>query len=152
MIDLGAGTLTEVNQNGNAIPDDISTVEEMIDSYCASANVEKPADKKVDLSNLDQLTYWLDFKYETTDYRVIAGEKADKDGIETTLDNGMIIAKIDGGEIIRSADIKDYLIIQIDATSGEIHYLAMQDYDADTGKYTIEFPCVEPYIITQIMK
>lgn len=64
----------------------------------------------------------------------------------------MIIAKIDGDEIIRSADIKDYLIIQIDATSGEIHYLAMQDYDADTGKYTIEFPCVGPYIITQIMK
>ena len=142
MIDTGAGTLTETNQNGNAIPDEISTVEEMLDTYCKAAKVEKPdtVTADIDLSQLDQLTYWLDFKYKTTDYRVIAGENVAGKGQTTVLDNGMIVAEINGGEIIRAADIADYLIIQIDGTTGELHYLTMKDYDVTTGRYTVEFP------------
>lgn len=154
MIDTGAGTITETDQNGNAIPDEISTVEEMLGTYCAAAKVEKTGEEHtdIDLSQLDQLTYWLDFKYETTDYRVIAGENVTKDGKATVLDNGMIVAEIGGGEIIRSAAIDDYLIIQIDAATGKLHYLTMKDYDVTTGRYTVEFPCVGPYMVTQVMR
>lgn len=154
MIDTGAGTITETDQNGNAIPDEISTVEDMLDTYCAAAKVDKTGEEHtdIDLSQLDQLTYWLDFKYKTTDYRVIAGENVTKDGKATVLDDGMVVAAIDGGEIIRAANMEDYLIIQIDATTGKLHYLTMKDYDVTTGRYTVEFPCVGPYMVTQVMK
>lgn len=151
IIDLGKGTISVTNTNGISIPDKICSVDEMISAYYENAGPENRSEPEIDLKKLDQLTYWQDFKYEETDFRVISGANVSLNNKTIELQNGMIVAEIDGGEITRSADIDDYVIIQIDAASGEVHYLTMKNYDAESGKFTIEFPCIGPYMITQIM-
>ena len=152
VIMLAAGKITETDANGKQIPDGITSVKQLIETYCQSAKVEKPSAVDVDLEKLDQLTYWLDFKYESTDYRVIAGEEKALDDKKVALDNGMTETEIAGGEILRSGRIEDFVIIQIDATTGEVHYLKMKEYDEKTGKYVVQFPCIGPYMVTQIIR
>ena len=56
-----------------------------------------------------------------------------------------------GGEILRAASIEDYVIVQVDPITKKIYFIKMKEYDEKTGNYVADFPCVGPYMITQIM-
>lgn len=151
MVEEASGAVAETGANGKSIVEEIPSVSEMIEAYCEAVQVENKQDAEIDLRSLDQLTYLLDFKYASTDYRVVAGERVTTLRDAVKLDNGMFSARLRGGEIIRSAQPEKYVIVQIDPQTNEVYYLTMKDYDEKTGDFTVEFPCVGPYMITQIM-
>lgn len=151
MIDTAAATLSETDENGKSIVDDIPTVTEILNNINPDEDKDYEKEYGYDPDKLDQLTYILDFKYVSTDYRVIAGEKVHVGNKTEILDNGMIRVSIKGGEILRSASIDDYVIIQVDPINKKMYFIKMKEYDEKTGDYIADFPCVGPYMVTQIM-
>lgn len=123
-------TYAETGTNGHTIAESIPSVAEIF----ADASYSGEAD----LAALHQLTYMQDFKFESTGYRVIAkaGQPA---GFEAT---------IEGGELMKSAASEDFLILQLDLESGELHEVELKAYDAETGVYTADFHCFGPYMVT----
>lgn len=151
MVKDAESEIDETGTNGTAIVDDIPSVEEVLKDMSPNGEINFGEESGYDLSKLDQLTYMLDFKYVTTHYRVIAGVKVEYKEESVVLDNGMIEATIDGGEIMRSAAKEQFVIIQVDSVTEEVHFLTMKDYNAENGDYTVDFPCTGPYMICQIM-
>lgn len=152
MIDAAADTLTKTDENGKSIVDSIPTVTEILSNISKKSIDEYEKEYGYNPDDLDQLTYMQDFKYITTDYRVIAGEKVTVKNSTKVLDNGMIRVSIKGSEILRSASIDQYVIIQVDPVTEKIYFFKMKEYDEKNGDYTADFPCVGPYMITQIME
>lgn len=151
MIDAAAATITETDENGKSVVDAIPTVTEILNNINSGSDIDYEKEYGYDPDQLDQLTYMLDFKYISTDYRVIAGEKVHVGNRTEVLENGMIRVSIKGGEVLRSASLDDYVIIQVDPLTKKIYFVKMKDYDAKTGDYVADFPCVGPYMITQVM-
>lgn len=85
----------------------------------------------------------LDFKYTSTDYRVIRGDEIKIENRTEILENGMIHVRLHGGEILRCCSKDDFVIIQVEPVT---------EYDEKTGDYAADFPCIGPYMITQIIK
>ena len=130
----------------------IPTVEEILQQLDPEQKTNIQEEYGYDPAVLDQLTYMMDFKYVVTRKRVLAGEVVQTKTEAVLLDNGMIEAFIEGSEVTRSADKEDYLIIQADPVSEKIYVLQMKEYDWETGDFVVDFPCVGPYMITQIME
>lgn len=153
MIDMASGTITETGENGKSIVDDIPSVREILASVSAESVDSYEKEYGYNTDKLEQLTYMQDFKYSETDYRIMQGDwfpKKDGSG-SIQLDNGMIEAAIHGGEAIRSASIEDYVIVQVNPETYECYFLTMSAYDEKTGTFTVDFPCIGPYMITMIM-
>ena len=152
MIDMAASTVTETDENGKSIVDEIPTVTEILSNISQNTVDEFEKEYGYNPDNLDQLTYMMDFKYISTDYRVIAGKKVTIGNKAEVLDNGMVRASINGGEILRASDKENFLIIQVDPVTKKLYFFQMKEYDEKTGYYIADFPCVGPYMITQIME
>ena len=150
-IDLAAKSFTEINENGKSVVEEIPSVNEILQQLDPEQKTDLQEEYGCDPEMLDQLTYMMDFKYVVTRKRVIAGEEVQTETKAVVLDNGMIEASIVGGEVIRSAQKEDYLLIQADPISEKVYVLEMKEYDPQTGDFVVDFPCVCPYMITQIM-
>ena len=151
-IELAAKSLKEKNENGKSVVESIPTVEEILQQLDPEQKTNIQEEYGYDPAVLDQLTYMMDFKYVVTRKRVLAGEVVQTKTEAVLLDNGMIEAFIEGSEVTRSADKEDYLVIQADPVSEKIYVLQMKEYDWETGDFVVDFPCVGPYMITQIME
>lgn len=149
MIDTAAGTATETDENGKSIVESIPDVTDILANISDNTADEYEEEYGFNTENLDQITYMMDFKYTSSDYRVIAGKEITDE--KKTLDNGMIQVSVKGGEILRSASIDDFVIIQVDTVTKKIFFFKMKEYDEKTGNYVADFPCVGPYMITQVM-
>lgn len=134
VIELAEQTFEEMGTNGHTIAQTIPSVEEIF----AGTRPVKASGAEDDLGALSQLTYMQDFKLESTGWRIVPRE-----GLPD-----VIVATIDGGEVTRSARQEDFVIVQVDLTTGERYTLPMQAYDPETGVFVVEFPCVGPYMIT----
>lgn len=152
MIDAATSIVTETDENGKSIVESIPAVTDILANISEKTPDEFEKEYGYNPENLDQLTYMMDFKYTSTDYRVIAGEDITVDNEMKTLDNGMIQASVRGGEILRSASIDNYVIIQVDTVTQKIFFFKMNEYDEETGNYAADFPCVGPYMITNLKK
>ena len=102
-----------------------------------------------DLTQMQQLTYMLDMKYITSNRRVAAGEKVGMEDYAVLLDNGMVRARIYGGEILRLDDEATISLIHINEQSEKITVLQMEEYDSQTGTYMVTFPGIGPYMVVQ---
>ena len=152
LIDAASSILTETDENGKSIVEPIPTVSEILSYINEKPSQEYEKEYGYNPDDLDQLTYMMDFKYISTDYRVIAGEKITVENKVKRLDNGMIRVSIKGDEILRSSSKEDFVIVQVDPVTNNIYLFEMTEYDVKTGDYTADFPCVGPYMITQIMR
>lgn len=152
LIDTAAATATETDKNGKSIVESIPTVTDILANISEKTVDEYEEEYGFNPENLAQLTYMMDFKYTSTDYRVIAGEGIMLENETKTLDDGMIQASVKGSEILRSASIDDYVIIQVDTITKKIFFFKMKEYHEETGNYVADFPCTGPYMITQVMK
>ena len=94
----------------------------------------------------------LDFKYTSTDYRVIRGDEIKIENRTEILENGMIHVRLHGGEILRCCSKDDFVIIQVEPVTEKVYLFPMTEYDEKTGDYADDFPCIGPYMITQIIK
>lgn len=150
LIDTAASTITETNENGKSIVEAIPDVSEILSNISQQSPQEYEKEFGYDPDELDQLTYMMDFKYVSTDYRVIAGEELAIENRKEVLDNGMICASVNGNEILRSASKEDFVIIQVDPVTHKVYFFEMATYDEKTGMYSVDFPCIGPYMITQI--
>ena len=151
MIDTAANTIAETDENGKSVVDSIPSVTDILKYINPHNDVDYEKEYGYDPDQLDQLTYMLDFKYISSNFRVIAGEKVQVGNKTEVLENGMIRASVKGGEILRAASIEDYVIVQVDPITKKIYFIKMKEYDEKTGNYVADFPCVGPYMITQIM-
>ena len=152
LIDTAAATATETDKNGKSIVESIPTVTDILANISEKTVDEYEEEYGFNPENLAQLSYMMDFKYTSTDYRVIAGEGIMLENETKTLDDGMIQASVKGSEILRSASIDDYVIIQVDTITKKIFFFKMKEYHEETGNYVADFPCTGPYMITQVMK
>ena len=152
MIRASESVIRESGLNGKSIIDSVPTVRELV--ACIDPELTGAAGEAADgydLDKLDQLTYMMDLKYVSTGYRVIPGVQAPLQGRTVELDNGMLEVTLDGGEILRSGSIDDYVILLVDPQSHAYTFLKMKEYDSETGVYTVDFPYTGPFMVMQIM-
>lgn len=152
LIDSASSVALETGENGASIVEPIPTVTELLTHISQKTSDEYDKEYGYNPDHLDQITYMMDFKYTGTDYRVVPGERVTVKNKTEILDNGMIRAFVKGDEILRSASKEDFVIIQVDPVTQKINFFKMKEYDEETGNYIADFPCVGPYMITQIMK
>ena len=98
------------------------------------------------------MTYMMDLKYITIQYWVIAGAQANLHGQSVLLENGSIEVTLEGGEVIRSGNIEDYVIFLVSPQTNAYAFLKMKTYDSETGVYAVDFPFVGSFMVMQIMK
>lgn len=91
-------------------------------------------------------------KYLSTGYRVETGDWQSVDGKEILIDDGMLEVTINGGEIIRSAQLQDYVILLVNPHTKDYTFLEMKEYDSKTGIYTVVFPYNGPFMVLQNLK
>lgn len=149
MILASESVLTETGFNGTSVVDEIPTVSELI-AYI-DPQLESVKEPEYDLNKLDQLTYMQDLKYLSTGYRVITGAEKAVDGKEIRIDDGMLEVTLHGGEIIRSAQLEDYVILLVNPHTKDYTFLKMKEYDSETGIYTVVFPYNGPFMVLQNM-
>ena len=143
VIGMAASAVTGVAENGTPVVDDIPTVADIIR--------ELKQEGSFDLDSLDQLTYFRDFKYADSGKRVTVGDQLVVDGQAVVLENGQIQVSISGDEVMRSGKKEAFRIIQCDPVKKTYYVLEMKEYDETTGNFIVNFPCVGPYMVTQIM-
>lgn len=148
MIDTAEATVRESGNNGKAVAEAIPTVKEILQAVTDKPEVQLQKELGISIDELYQLTLMQDFKYEDSNYRVIAGEAVNR---TETLDDGMIEVSFKGTEITKGCNIEDFVIIQVNPKTNKIHYLKMKEYDEKTGNHVIAFPCVGPYMITTVV-
>ena len=90
-----------------------------------------------DLSALRQLTYMQDFKYMSTGYRIVADGEEDQ----------TFVATIEGGVTMKVDAKEDFVVLQLNPENGELLELELLTYDAETGVYTVAFPCFGAYMV-----
>ena len=149
VIEAAKETQTETKENGKSIVEDIPTVEEILSVVNADAGEICKEEYNFDLTQMQQLTYMLDMKYITSNRRVAAGEKVGMEDYAVFLDNGMVRARIYGGEILRLDDEATISLIHINEQSEKITVLQMEEYDSQTGTYMVTFPGIGPYMVVQ---
>lgn len=152
LVAASESAMRETGLNGKSIVDGIPTVRELV--QVIDPEVEKTDGKtgEYDLNKLDQLTYMMDLKYITTQYRVITGVQAYLHGESVLLEDGSIEVTLEGGEVIRSGSIDDYVILLVNPQTNEYTFLKMKTYDSETGVYTVDFPFIGPFMVMQIME
>ena len=152
LIAASESAMRETGLNGKSIVDGIPTVRELV--QVIDPEVEKTDGKtgEYDLNKLDQLTYMMDLKYITTQYRVVTGVHANLHGQSVLLEDGSIEVTLEGGEVIRSGNIDDYVILLVNPQTNEYTFLKMKTYDSETGVYTVDFPFIGPFMVMQIME
>ena len=98
-----------------------------------------------DPNDLDQLTYMMvvDFKYISTDYRVIPGEEIKINNKTEILENGKIRASVNGGEILRCGSKDDFVIVQVDPAADKVYYFTMTEYDEKKETILRIFPALD---------
>ncbi|MGN1015423.1 MAG: hypothetical protein ACI4PL_00340 [Faecousia sp.] len=151
MIRASESVIRESGLNGKSIIDSVPTVRELVACVDPELSGAGEAADGYDLDKLDQLTYMMDLKYVSTGYRVIPGVQAQLKGRTVELDNGMLEVTLDGGEILRSGSMDDYVILLVDPQSDAYTFLRMKEYDSETGVYTVDFPYTGPFMVMQIM-
>lgn len=149
VIDAARDTKTETNQNGKSIVEDIPSVKEILSVVNEDADRICKEEYQFDLGQMKQLTYMMDLKYITTNHRVTAGEEVKTEEYAVVLDDGMVKAKIYGGEIIRQDNPASIYLIHINEKSEKISILQMEEYDPQTGIYTVTFPGIGPFMVVQ---
>ena len=122
-------TFAETGTNGHTLVERIPSVAEVFNGVKRSGDA--------DLSALRQLTYMQDFKFTSTGFRVVADEEEDQ----------AFVATIEGGETMKAAVKEDFVVLQLNPESGELLELELQTYDAETGVYTVAFPCFGAYMV-----
>ena len=80
------------------------------------------------------------------------GDWQSVDGKEILIDDGMLEVTINGGEIIRSAQLQDYVILLVNPHTKDYTFLEMKEYDSKTGVYTVVFPYNGPFMVLQNLK
>lgn len=98
------------------------------------------------LDDLEQLTILQDIKYTMNGNHVQNTDLIDGASIQQ---HEMHVEKY---EAIRFARNQDFVILQFDLENHCVYQLTMKDYDSHTGAFTVEFPCVGPFMITQRIK
>lgn len=149
MVDAAKYTKTETNQNGKSIVEDIPSVKEIISAVNEDADRICKEEYGVDLAQMKQLTYMMDMKYVTTTHRVTAGEEVKTEDSAVVLDDGMVKAKIHGGEVIRQDHAASIYLIHINEKTEKISILKMETYDPETGVYTVTIPGIGPFMVVQ---
>lgn len=152
LIDAASVTVKEKDENGKSIVEPIPTVSEILSIIDPRPLEEYETEFGYHPDDLNQLTYMLDFKYTSTDYRVIRGDEIKIENRTEILENGMIHIRLHGGEILRCCSKDDFVIIQVEPVTEKVYLFSMTEYDEKTGDYEADFPCIGPYMITQIIK
>lgn len=150
-ISMAASAVTGVAENGAPVVDNVPTVADIIRALKQDEAEEQGEGEAFDLDSLDQLTYFRDFKYVVSGKKVTAGDRLVVDGQAVVLENGQIQVSISGDEVMRSGQKETFRIIQCDPVKKTYYVLEMKEYDETTGDFIVDFPCVGPYMVTQIM-
>lgn len=85
----------------------------------------------------------MDFKYISTDYRVIPGEEIKINNKTEILENGKIRASVNGGEILRCGSKDDFVIVQVDPAADKVYYFTMTEYDEKKETILRIFPALD---------
>ena len=150
-IGMAASAVTGTDENGAPMVDNIPTVADIVRALKQDEADEQGEGETFDLDSLDQLTYFRDFKYAVSGKKVTAGDQLVVDGQAIVLENGQIQVSISGDEVMRSGQKEAFRIIQCDPVKKTYYVLEMKEYDETTGDFIVDFPCVGPYMVTQIM-
>lgn len=151
MVRASESVICETGVNGQGIQEEIPSVSQLLHVLRG----EEPEDGNVldiDPNRLDQLTYMMDLKYITTGYRVATGVQTSVSGQAVYLEDGRIRVTLRGGEVIRGGSMDDYVILLVNPHTNQPVFLRMQEYNEKTGDYTVEFPFIGPFMVTQIMR
>ena len=138
LIHASSSCLTETGMNGQGIIDEIPSVKALVSDFRQEAGDE------FDLSKLEQLTYFMDLKYISTGYRVIPGAETSFHGEMVPLEDGTIAVTVEGSEILRSGKLEDFVILLMNPNTEGYSLLRMQEYDPETGRYTLVLPTSGP--------
>ena len=149
-IDRAKATDTETKENGKSIVENIPTVEEIFTELNPDIKNVCKQEYGIELEKMKQLTYMLDLKYISTGSRVAAGKEVPTEDYAVILDNGTVKARIRGGEILRRDDSETIFIMHVNEETEKITVQKMEEYDPETGTYTIVFPGIGPYMVVQI--
>lgn len=131
-VTLAQATQTDTGSNGHGIVESIPSVEEIVTCFAPDYAPDP-------LAGLKQLTYLQDLKYTATRLPVPADAWGKSDCIRV---------KLPGSELTRDASKEEFVIVLFDTKAGTVHLLEMRDYDPGTGNYTVDFPCIGPYMLT----
>ena len=151
LVDLSASVIEETGENGKSIVDSIPSVTDILTSISKQSPEEYEKEYGYNPDSLDQLTYMLDFKYTSTNYRIIPGNAVTGSDETEILDNGSVSISVKRNEILRSSSPENFVIIQVDPVTEQVYFVRLREYNEKTGSFTADFPCVGPYMITQIM-
>lgn len=143
MIAASRSVTEETGSNGRAISDEIPTVRQLVEL------LGQPEQTEYDLDRLEQLTYMMDLKYSLTGQRIAVGSRVP--GKAFRMRDGKIILTVDGGEVLRSGNIQDFVIFLADDRGENSCFLKMKEYDSETGVYTVELPYIGSFMVMQIM-
>ena len=143
MIAASRSVTEETGSNGRAISDEIPTVRQLVEL------LGQPEQTEYDLDRLEQLTYMMDLKYSLTGQRIAVGSRVP--GKAFRMRDGKITLTVDGGEVLRSGNIQDFVIFLADDRGENSCFLKMKEYDSETGVYTVELPYIGSFMVMQIM-
>lgn len=143
MIAASRSVTEETGSNGRAISDEIPTVRQLVEF------LGQPEQTEYDLDRLEQLTYMMDLKYSLTGQRIAVGSRLP--GKAFRMRDGKITLTVDGGEVLRSGNIQDFVIFLADDRGENSCFLKMKEYDSETGVYTVELPYIGSFMVMQIM-
>lgn len=143
MIAASRSVTEETGSNGRAISDEIPTVRQLVEL------LGQPEQTEYDLDRLEQLTYMMDLKYSLTGQRIAVGSRVP--GKAFRMRDGKITLTVDGGEVLRSGNIQDFVIFLADDRGENSCFLRMKEYDSETGVYTVELPYIGSFMVMQIM-
>ena len=127
----------------------IPTVEDILCKIDPDIHEVCKQEYAVDLSSFNQLTYMMDMKYLSTKNRVTGGDIPAQEDTAEVREDGTVKVRIHGGEIMRKDDDRSIYLIHIHEKTEKITILKMEDYDAQTGNYTVVFPGIGPYMVVQ---
>lgn len=143
MIAASRSVTEETGSNGRSVPDEIPTVRELVEL------LGQPEQTEYDLDRLEQLTYMMDLKYSLTGQRIAVGSRVP--GKAFRMRDGKFTLTVDGGEVLRSGNIQDFVIFLADDRGENSCFLKMKEYDSETGVYTVELPYIGSFMVMQIM-
>lgn len=131
-IALSEKTESNTGSSGHAPADPIPSVSEII--TCFDPNYTVSA-----LEGLKQLTFVQDLKDAATGLPISADAWGTHDFVRVTLS---------GGELTRDAKSEEFTVVLFDTARNTVHLLDLQSYDPDTGDYTVDLPCIGPFLLT----
>ena len=148
-VDEARKTESEEQENGKNLVESIPTVEDILCKIDPDIHEVCKQEYAVDLSSFNQLTYMMDMKYLSTKNRVTGGDIPAQEDTAEVREDGTVKVRIHGGEIMRKDDDRSIYLIHIHEKTEKITILKMEDYDAQTGNYTVVFPGIGPYMVVQ---